>query len=309
MIVGTTFRAPWPGGSHTAWVTAATTADPPWTPGDDCRSAPDLATAEGFRRNVRTHYSEGSLLAATFGSAVATVIVLHQITGLVPPVLQHPVWSTTLWIGAGAAASIAFAGFLLGSPSLPFGAERARARMLSAPHVLGQAYPARSSIGGRSFEVDGAETTEAAVVVLDTTLDAESSRRLLRAFDVWFGSLDRDYLSYRAAQLRFGSDSIVTSEEIFGAGATGGYLVRDPDPSIPGWRLLIAGRHDHSIDRPYRRGDVLTVPDDDVTDCETSLETTDSGHLVERIAAGVLLFAAVSGWVWFAGAAFMPGPW
>lgn len=306
-MVKAAHRAPWPGGSDAAWLTASESADPPWSPAADRRTVPNLGTAAAFRRHVRTPASEGSRLATTFGGVLAAVIVLYQVTGLIPPSLQRSAWPVILWLGVVAAAVTAVVGYVRGTSTLPFASERARVRMLAGPHVLGRAYPARSSTAGRAFHVDDTGADQQAVVVLDTALGADSARRLLRAFDVWFSRLDGDDLAYRAAQLRFGSAMTVTSEEIFGEDAVGGYLVRDPEPSVPGWRLLIAGRHDRGTDRPYRRGEVLTVPDEGAANTEHDLFALEPGYLIDRITTGIMLFAAIAGWVWFAGQAFVPG--
>ena len=302
--------APWPGRSAAAWVEAEDAFAAPWSWLWQCRNAPDIETLEDFRRHVRISFSEGCILCAVLGGLIGTLLLLNA---LVPTSVQilSPVWLGVIRSVAVVALVIALVGYVRGTPTFPFASRRAHARMQARHHVLGQRYPARSAAGTGVFRVDAGEVLQDTAVVIDTTIAADDASRLLRAFDAWFTVLENDYLAYRGAQLRFGAATIVTSEEIFGPYAMGGYLVRDPDPGVPGWRLLIADRSRRSVLSPYHRGEVLTVADPAATATPQSrfLPHIDgSDHLLGRLAIGVVLCAAAAGWLWF-GWTITSGPW
>ncbi|WP_420751349.1 hypothetical protein [Rhodococcus sp. O3] len=228
-----------------------------------------------------------------------------------PVEVQNPTWVIAIWSAAVLALVIALVGYVRGASALPFASRRAYSRMRARLHLLGRVYPARSSTGTEAFRIDAGGVWQDTSVVIDTALAADDAARLLRAFDLWFTVLENDALACRAAQLRFGSATIVTSEEIFGPGAVGGYLVLDQYSGTIGWRLLVAGRPLNPLVGPYRGGEIFAVADprapEEPQSCSIS-HADDSGHLLERVATAVALSAAVGGMLWF-GWVITSGPW
>lgn len=281
-----------------------------WPRLEQCRNTPDIDTPEGFRRQVRTPFSEGCLLSAVLGGLAAVPLLLHAI-GPASVQIQNPTWSIVIQSAAVLALVIALVGYVRGTPALPFASRRAHARMRTRPHLLGRVYPARSTTGTAVFRVDAGDVLQDTAVVIDTGIAADHAARLLWAFDAWFTVLENNDLAHRGARLRFGSATIVTSEEIFGPEAVGGYLVRDPHPGTRGWRLLIADRPRNPALSSYRKGEVLTVTDSTATATSQSRSISHadgSDHLLGRLATGVVLCAAAAGWLWF-GWAITSGPW
>lgn len=302
--------APWPGRSAAAWAEAEDAYTASWSWLWQCWNAPDIETLEDFRRDVRIPFPEGCLLCAVLGGLAALPLALHAI-GPDSVQIQNPTWSIAIRLALVLTLVIALVGYVRGTRALPFASRRAHDRMRTRPHLIGRVYPARSTTGTEVFCVEVGDVLQDTAVVIDTAVAADDAARLLRAFDVWFTVLESDYLARRGAQLRFGSATIVTSEEIFGPGAVGGYLVRDQHPGTSGWRLLIADRSRHPVLSPYRRGEVLTVADSAATATSQSrfLPHTDrSDHLLGMLATGVVLCAAAAGWLWF-GWTLTSGPW
>ncbi|WP_226437859.1 hypothetical protein [Rhodococcus yananensis] len=148
------------------------------------------------------------------------------------------------------------------------------------------------------------------MIVIDSILDDESTGRILRAFDLWFECLDSDPIARRAAQLRFGTATIVTGGEIFGPDAEGGFLVRDSDPAVGRWRLLIAAEGSRGMPRgSYRRGEVLSVVDGDAADRPYRYDLRESGHLLERAGEGTMIAVTITAWLWFGSWSAIGGLW
>lgn len=183
--------------------------------------------------------------------------------GLMPASTMHQGWSIFLWASAGFAFAVAGAGYVRGTPALPFASRRVYGRMLTRPHVLGEVFPARSATTAIPPRGEADDPMHEIGVVVDTVLGSEEAARLRRAFTLWFTTLDDEPVACRAVRARFGSATIVMSEEIFGPNARGGFLVRGARPDLPGWRLLIAADPGYTTYNPYRRGVCLTVVDQD----------------------------------------------
>lgn len=303
--------APWPGRSDVAWSAAEALSTSPSSRPEQRRVAPDIATLDGFRRHVRTPFSEGFLLCAVLGGLTGALLLIYAV-GPASVHVRNPTLAAVIRYGAIVALVISLIGCVCGAPVSPLSSRLAHARMRARPHILGHVYPAKSRTGTWRFRVEAGEGLQDTAVVIDTVLEADSAARLLEAFDVWFETLENDRLADRGAQLRFGSATIVATSDIFGPEATGGYLVRDEHPDRGGWRLLISARPLPSTRNVFRSGEVLTVTESPAaipSPTPGTHRSDTSGHLIERAANGLLLGAAVVVCLWWFGWLTVSIPW
>lgn len=104
--------------------------------------------------------------------------------------------------------------------------------------VLCQLHPTRFHIH------DGDGYRETCVAISADIPDAQAAR-VFTAFRIWLGRLHEDREAMQEARGLYGSPqgaTVFTSEEIFGSGAAGGYLVRRPNLPADVWAVLTPRR-------------------------------------------------------------------
>ncbi|MFE2774038.1 hypothetical protein [Microbacterium resistens] len=100
--------------------------------------------------------------------------------------------------------------------------------------VLCQLHPTRFHI----HDGDGYRET---CVAISADIPDEQAARVFTAFRIWLGRLHEDREAMQEARglyRRPQGATVFTSEEIFGSGAAGGYLVRRPNLPADGWAVL-----------------------------------------------------------------------
>lgn len=118
--------------------------------------------------------------------------------------------------------------------------------------VLCQLHPTRFHI----HDGDGYRET---CVAISVDIPNEQAARVFTAFRIWVGRLYEDREAMQEARSVHWSPqgaTVFTSEEIFGAQAAGGYLVRRPNLPANGWAVLITPRRPPSLVGQLRFADI-----------------------------------------------------
>lgn len=230
-----TITSPWPADPVSAWEQAVCSPDRV----DRLSDPPDIDSADAA--SIADWIEDQRSLLPMF-AIVCAAVGAFLVGGLLIGVLPRPVPG-----GAPPEAHwAAGVGLLTASVVLWIWEIIGRRRRRTRPPrlipevriVLCQLYPTTFNIH------DGDGYRETCVAIDANTPDAQAAR-LLTAFRLWLARLttDPDAVSRaRNEHWQPSGASVFNSEEIFGPDATGGYLVRRPNPPADGWAVLITPR-------------------------------------------------------------------
>ncbi|MFD2757017.1 hypothetical protein [Gulosibacter faecalis] len=110
------------------------------------------------------------------------------------------------------------------------------------------------------FHVHEGDGYHGTCVAIDAAAPDAQAARLLTAFRIWLARLEADPdadIAARDVGWQPRGATVMTAEEIFGPQATGGYLVRQPNPPADGWGLLITPRRPAKLVGQLRFAEVL----------------------------------------------------
>lgn len=239
----------WPADPASAWAEAVRSpdratrlSDPPDVDAADAASIADWIEDQ---RSVLPMF-------AVVAAAVGAFVIGGLLSGALPRSEPGGVSAEVLWT---AGIGLLIASVLLWLWELA-GRRRRRTRppklIPEVEIVLCQLYPTRFHI----YHGDGYRGT---CVAIDANTSDAQAARLLTAFGLWLGRVTTDPDAVSRARNEYWVPSgatVFNSEEIFGPEATGGYLVRRPNPPANGWAVLITPRRPAKLVGQLRFADV-----------------------------------------------------
>lgn len=230
-----TVRSSWPADPQSAWAQASRSPDQIHRLTDP----PDVDSADAASMIDWIEDQKSMLpMFAIAASAIGVIIVGGLFPGVLPLSGQRSQDEGGLW---AAGTVLLVAAIVLWGWELINRVRRRRQPPQLIPEVqlvLCQLYPARFSIA------DGDGYRETCIAIAADTSDAQAAR-VLTAFRLWLDRLHADAGATIRARNEGWAPSgatVFASEEIFGPEATGGFLVRRPNPPADGWGVLITPR-------------------------------------------------------------------
>ncbi|MDA4894517.1 hypothetical protein PFZ55_47420 [Streptomyces sp. MS2A] len=241
--------AAWPGDPAAAWAEAVRSPEPyERLAGRPDVEAADAASIADWIEDQRSLLPMLAIVSAAVGAFLLGGLLLG-----VPPRPGHGETNEPIqWIAG--------VGLLIASAVLCIWELVSRHRRRTRPPrlipevrmVLCQLHPTRFHI----HDGDGYRET---CVAISADIPDEQAARVFTAFRIWLGRLHEDREAMQEARGLYWSPqgaTVFTSEEIFGSGAAGGYLVRRPNLPADGWAVLITPRRPAKLAGQLRFADI-----------------------------------------------------
>lgn len=234
-------RTSWPGDPASAWAEAATTAKPIVRP----RPVPPVETTDDVARR-----QESFIRTMTWGAPIFWVCLALAFTGLLVSVaLDGDEVDPLLWAVAGVLL-IATVGVLVYRATFYPRWHRQSLEQELETGVLCDVYESPLTIPGG----DSDSTTN---ILIDVRTPDDRAARIAEALRIWTGrsgaadawGQEPGWTVYRA----------LTSAELFGEAAAGGFVVRDCPVEPGGWALVSENQEPEYPDVPYRRAELTRI--------------------------------------------------
>lgn len=240
----TEFTSTWPGDPVSAWREAGKSPQPY----ERLTDAPDLDGADAFSISdwVSAQRSPLPLLGTVFfliGAALAVQLIVRTQT-------DGP---QSWWIWGSTAAMLG-AGVVLWAWEI----SKRRARRIHPP-LLPDAETVLCELHTTGFLVNHDDGYRETCVAIDAAASDAQAARIFTAFQIWLDALQSDPALTLAARSQWHphAATVFAAEEIFGPDASGGFLVRRPNPPADGWGAIVTPRRPRSHIGQLRYADVL----------------------------------------------------
>lgn len=234
-------RTSWPADPASAWAQAQVSARPMRRP----RPLPPVRSTEDVgREDVGLHRT------VTWGAPIFWVVLALAFTGLlVYAQLDGDEIDPLLWVAAGVALLVTVGILLFRATFYP------RWNREGLEHELNQG--TLCDVVDSPLSFPGGDVDSTTAIAVDVDLPPDHAARIVEALRLWASrdeareawGQEPGWLVYR----------VLTSAELFGEAAAGGFIVRDC-PAEPGeWLLVSPAQGGDYPDAPYRDGEVTRI--------------------------------------------------
>lgn len=234
-------RTSWPGDPASAWAQAATTANPLVRP----RPVPPVETTDDVAR-----HQESFVRTETWGAPIFWVCLALAFAGLVASFkFAGDEIDPLLWVAAGGLLAVTVGILVFRATFYP------RWYRESLEHELKTGI--LCDVYGSPLTIPGGDSDSSTNILIDVRAPDDQAARIAEALRVWAerpGAADSwgqepGWTVYRA----------LTSAELFGDDAAGGFIVRDCSVEPGGWVLVSESQEPEYPDAPYRRAELTRI--------------------------------------------------